>query len=93
MSVPYPVAWDGEQALDAAGSSRGDQRDARRIELDLPGHFEATRDGARGLGLYRLNGEALKPIHDWVRTYERNWSKRFDALDVVLEELKEEEDR
>jgi len=43
--------------------------------------------------LYRLNGEALKPIHDWVRTYERNWSKRFDALDVVLEELKEEEDR
>jgi DNA-binding transcriptional ArsR family regulator len=42
--------------------------------------------------LYSLNGQALKPIHDWVRNYERSWSKRFDAMDVVLEELKEEED-
>ena len=38
--------------------------------------------------LYRLNGYALKPIHDWVKTYERLWSERFDELDVVLEELK-----
>jgi len=37
--------------------------------------------------LYRLNGNALKPIHDWVKTYERLWSERFDELDVVLEEL------
>jgi DNA-binding transcriptional ArsR family regulator len=37
--------------------------------------------------LYRLNGEALKPIHDWVKNYERTWSERFDALDIVLEEL------
>jgi DNA-binding transcriptional ArsR family regulator len=41
--------------------------------------------------LYRLNGEALKPIHDWVKTYERAWSERFDELDVVLDELKKEE--
>jgi DNA-binding transcriptional ArsR family regulator len=38
--------------------------------------------------LYRLNGRALKPIHDWVKNYERSWSERFDRLDVVLEELK-----
>lgn len=37
--------------------------------------------------LYRLNGEALKPIHDWVKAYERSWSGRFERLDVVLEEL------
>ena len=42
--------------------------------------------------LYRLNGRALKPIHDWVRTYERSWSERFDRLDDVLEDLKREED-
>jgi DNA-binding transcriptional ArsR family regulator len=42
--------------------------------------------------LYRLNGQALKPIHDWVREFERNWSRRFDAMDVVLEELKAEEE-
>ncbi len=38
--------------------------------------------------LYRINGPALKPIHDWVAGYERMWSERFDALDVVLEDLK-----
>ena len=43
--------------------------------------------------LYRLNGRALKPIHDWVREYERTWSERFDELDAVLEELKEKEAR
>jgi DNA-binding transcriptional ArsR family regulator len=41
--------------------------------------------------LYRLNGHALKPIHDWVTRYERTWSERFDRLDAVLEELKDEE--
>jgi DNA-binding transcriptional ArsR family regulator len=39
--------------------------------------------------LYRLNGHALKPIHDWVKTYERTWSERFDQMDVLLEELKQ----
>ena len=46
-------------------------------------------DGRRRL--YRLNGRALKPIHDWVKDYERFWSERFDRLDDVLEELKQEE--
>jgi DNA-binding transcriptional ArsR family regulator len=41
--------------------------------------------------LYRLNGRALKPIHDWVKTYERSWSERFEELDTVLDELKQEE--
>jgi len=41
--------------------------------------------------LYRLNGHALKPIHDWVKTYERSWSERFSQLDDVLEELKQKE--
>jgi len=43
--------------------------------------------------LYRLNGHALKPIHDWVKSYERSWSERFDRLDMVLEELKQQEER
>ena len=44
--------------------------------------------------LYSLNGRALKPIHDWVKGYERIWTERFDALDLVLDELerKEEDD-
>jgi DNA-binding transcriptional ArsR family regulator len=42
--------------------------------------------------LYRLNGHALKPIHDWVKSYEGSWSERFDQLDLVLEDLKQEEE-
>src|SRR5580765_7136629 len=42
--------------------------------------------------LYRVNGHALKPIHDWVKGYERSWSERFERLDAVLEELKQKEE-
>jgi DNA-binding transcriptional ArsR family regulator len=38
--------------------------------------------------LYRVNGPALRPIHDWIREYEQLWSDRFDALDDVLADLK-----
>ncbi len=41
--------------------------------------------------LYRLNGSALKPIHDWVRAFARTWDERYEALDVVLSELKAKE--
>jgi DNA-binding transcriptional ArsR family regulator len=40
--------------------------------------------------LYRLNGRALKPIHDWVKGYERLWSQRFELLDDVLDDLEKE---
>jgi DNA-binding transcriptional ArsR family regulator len=43
--------------------------------------------------LYRLNGRALKPIHDWVKDYERTWTQRFELLDDVLDELKQKEER
>jgi DNA-binding transcriptional ArsR family regulator len=41
--------------------------------------------------IYRLNGRSLKPIHDWVKNYERAWTERFDRLEGVLEELKGQE--
>ena len=53
------------------------------------GAVEVREDGRQRL--YRLNGHALKPIHDWVKAYERSWSERFEQLDAVLEELKQKE--
>jgi DNA-binding transcriptional ArsR family regulator len=50
------------------------------------GLVEARDEGRQRM--YRLNGRSLKPIHDWVKNYERSWSERFEALDEVLEELK-----
>jgi DNA-binding transcriptional ArsR family regulator len=41
---------------------------------------------------YRVNGPALKPIHDWVRTFERTWNQRLDRLDDLLVELQDQED-
>ncbi|MDP8967258.1 MAG: metalloregulator ArsR/SmtB family transcription factor [Actinomycetota bacterium] len=49
-----------------------------------------VRDAGRQR-LYRVNGRALRPIHDWVKTYERSWSERFDRLEDVLDDLKKEE--
>jgi DNA-binding transcriptional ArsR family regulator len=54
------------------------------------GAVSVRDDGRRRL--YRLNGSALKPIHDWVKAYERTWEERFAAIDTVLEELKRQEE-
>jgi DNA-binding transcriptional ArsR family regulator len=37
----------------------------------------------RGSGqrrLYSLNGERLKPIHDWAQTFERFWKHQLDRV-------------
>src|SRR3990172_2373443 len=41
--------------------------------------------------MYRVNAEQLKPIHDWVKTFERLWDERFDRLDDYLHELQGKE--
>ena len=42
--------------------------------------------------LYRVNGPALKPLHDWVRSFESTWNARYDRLEDLLAELKSEEE-
>jgi DNA-binding transcriptional ArsR family regulator len=29
---------------------------------------------------YRINGETMKRIHDWTRTFERFWSRQLDRI-------------
>jgi DNA-binding transcriptional ArsR family regulator len=48
----------------------------------------------RGVGqqrLYKLNPEAIKPVHDWVKPFERLWNERLDRLDEYLTELQKGE--
>ena len=54
------------------------------------GVVDVREDGRQRL--YRVNAQALRPIHDWVQAYERLWSERFDRLDDVLAELEKEEE-
>ncbi|HUG09122.1 MAG TPA: metalloregulator ArsR/SmtB family transcription factor [Acidimicrobiia bacterium] len=41
--------------------------------------------------LYRVDALALKPIHDWVKDYERLWNERLDRLDGYLYEIQRKE--
>ena len=38
----------------------------------------ASRRGRQRV--YRLNGRRLKPVHDWVKQYERFWSHQIDRI-------------
>src|SRR5680860_1591921 len=40
---------------------------------------------------YSVNGPAMKPLHDWVSSFEATWNERLDRLDAVVRELEEEE--
>ena len=34
---------------------------------------------------YSLNGKELKPVHDWVKTFERFWDKHLDEIQIAAE--------
>lgn len=50
------------------------------------GLVSVTKNGP--LRLYRLNAEELKPIHDWVKTYERFWTYQLDRIKQRAERKK-----
>ncbi|WP_445149756.1 ArsR/SmtB family transcription factor [Baekduia sp. Peel2402] len=53
------------------------------------GVVDVREDGRRRF--YRIDGAALKPIHDWVTGFEALWAERYEALDAVLADLKQKE--
>jgi DNA-binding transcriptional ArsR family regulator len=38
--------------------------------------------------LYRLHAAELKPLHDWVKTYERYWDHQLDRIKERAEQEK-----
>lgn len=52
------------------------------------GAVDVRGEGRRRV--YRLNAAALRPLADWVSRYEQLWSERFDLMDDVLDDMKEE---
>ncbi len=42
---------------------------------------------------YRINGPALRPIHEWVRNFERTWNEKLDRLDGLVAELQSQEEQ
>ena len=41
--------------------------------------------------LYRLQGDGLKPMHDWVAHFTHFWNASFDRLDTYLADLQTKE--
>ena len=76
---------DGERAVNDLVEALG------LAQPQVSKHLRVLREDGRRR-VYRLNGRALKPIHDWVKDYERTWSERFAELDAVLEDLKQKEE-
>jgi DNA-binding transcriptional ArsR family regulator len=88
------VLADGERAVNDLVGQLGiaqPQVSKHLRVLREVGAVDVREEGRKRL--YRLNGRALKPIHDWVKDYEQTWSDRFDELDIVLEDLKDKEER
>ncbi len=50
-----------------------------------------VRDSGRQR-VYRVDAGPLRSIAEWLRPYERAMSDRFDLMDAVIQELKEESD-
>lgn len=48
-----------------------------RVLLEV-GVVSVTRQGRHRL--YQLNAKELKPVHDWVKTYEKYWSNQISQI-------------
>jgi DNA-binding transcriptional ArsR family regulator len=53
-----------------------------RVLRDV-GLVEARRDGRRML--YRVNAEAIRPLHEWTKTFERFWQQQLNRVKELAE--------
>jgi DNA-binding transcriptional ArsR family regulator len=56
----------------------------RRVRI-----VSVSRRGRRRV--YRLNAKQLKPVHDWVKSYERFWSHQLDRIKQRAEQKAREQ--
>lgn len=80
------LARDGEHAVgDLVRSLRIPQPSVskhlgvlRRVRVVSVSHRGQRR-------LYRLNAQELKPVHDWIKTFERFWSHHLSRIKAAAE--------
>lgn len=54
------------------------------------GLVRVRKDGKQRL--YQLNSKELKPVYEWVQSFEQLWTERFDQLDQYLTQLQQKGD-
>ncbi len=83
----------GERSVNAVAHALGVRQPQASKHLSVlyrVGLVDARNAGQRRL--YTLNAGGLKPVHDWVRTFERFWTESVDRLDRYLREVQREGD-
>jgi len=76
------------QLADALGVAQPQASKHLRVLKDV-GVVQVREEGQ--LRLYRLNGAALRPLHEWSSQFERFWNESFGRLDDLLERMKQRE--
>ncbi|HYD09440.1 MAG TPA: metalloregulator ArsR/SmtB family transcription factor [Acidimicrobiales bacterium] len=79
---------DGEASvgqLTAALGMRQPQVSKHLAVLRAVGLVAVRADGRHRW--YRLNGTALRSVHDWIGGFARTWNDRLDRLDDLVAEL------
>src|SRR5215472_3865268 len=62
-------------------------RDLGMTQPQASKHLRVLRAGKQRL--YGLDARGLRPVHEWVGSFERFWSESFDRLDEYVQELKQ----
>ena len=78
---------EGEQTVGALTAQSGVSQPAVSKHLGVLRKVGVVTVSKRGqLRMYRLNAKELKPVHDWVKTYERFWAHQLDRIKVRAEQ-------
>jgi DNA-binding transcriptional ArsR family regulator len=56
--------------------------------LSQVGLVSCRAEGRRRV--YSLEPERLRPMHDWLATYEQAWNERLDRMDDYLKDLQQQ---
>jgi DNA-binding transcriptional ArsR family regulator len=86
------------QIIDVLSRSRGLAVGAVVVALGLPqpaiskhlsvlkdvGLVSVSKEGRARV--YSLNADRLRPVHDWVKTFEKHWERQLDRIKVRAEQ-------
>ena len=72
---------EGEQTVGALTARAKVSQPAVSKHLGVLRKVGVVTVSKRGqLRLYRLNAKELKPVHDWVKTFEHFWARQLDSI-------------
>jgi DNA-binding transcriptional ArsR family regulator len=86
------LAGRGEQPVTDLVRSLGIPQPAVSKHLHVLRRVRLVSVSKRGRSrMYRINANALKPVHDWVKSYERFWTHQINRIKERAEQKAKEQ--